>query len=310
MLNFVVDQRGKGPVEKPVLAILLDYYFLYVLSLLSLRIWRDGDPNANLTRLTSLVHQLQGGEGSGQKFVDDAETLLIISTAHFELDDRCYDILLDRVRALDDAHQMTIAVGHAAALGSHLRYGFEATYNRDIKAMRDDNGVRLSLAGVVVTAPAVTSAPADDQAARAVIAEAVINGLSPARMRSSAHAAGGTRHLDERARGFPAAAHHRDELLLASSASAVDDATRRSRLLQLLPQHRAPSPTRCCSRSRGIVVTDPPRGARAATGADKRRDAGADADGLRADESDTVRQADARNRLRSPTAHVIRFPPR
>ena len=36
-------------------------------------------------------------------------------------------------------HQLKIALGHAASMGCHLRFGFEATYARDTMVMRDDN---------------------------------------------------------------------------------------------------------------------------------------------------------------------------
>ena len=32
-----------------------------------------------------------------------------------------------------------MALGHAASMGSHLRFGFEATYARDTVIMRNDN---------------------------------------------------------------------------------------------------------------------------------------------------------------------------
>ena len=43
------------------------------------------------------------------------------------------------MRTLDQAHQTNVALGHAASMGSHLRFGFEATYARDTVIMRDDN---------------------------------------------------------------------------------------------------------------------------------------------------------------------------
>ena len=43
------------------------------------------------------------------------------------------------MRTLNRSHRIAIARGHAASLGSHLRFGFEATYGRDTVATRDDN---------------------------------------------------------------------------------------------------------------------------------------------------------------------------
>jgi hypothetical protein len=121
------------------LAILLDYYFLHVLSLLALRIWDEGDPNANLDRLNDLLAELQGPNGSGQRFVDDADTLILIATSHFEIVERGYDVLLERTKALNRIHRARIALAHTVSMGCHLRFGFEASYGRDTVLMRDDN---------------------------------------------------------------------------------------------------------------------------------------------------------------------------
>ncbi len=51
VLDYVIARRGAEPLDPIVLAILLDYYFLHLLSLLSLRIWDEGDADANLDRL-------------------------------------------------------------------------------------------------------------------------------------------------------------------------------------------------------------------------------------------------------------------
>ena len=139
VLDYVVKTRGAAPHDPAVPAILLDYYFVHLLALLSLRIWDEGDADANLDRLNVLVDTLQGSEGSGQRFVDDAETLILIATSHFEIAERGYGTLLDRVRRLNGAHRVRIALAHTVSMGSHLRFGFEATYGRDTVVMRDDN---------------------------------------------------------------------------------------------------------------------------------------------------------------------------
>jgi hypothetical protein len=139
VLNYIAEIRGAEPSNGRVLAILLDYYFMYLLALLSLRIWDEGDADANLDRLGELLRDLQGTDGSGQQFAHDAETLILIATSHFELDEHGYDLLLERTRTLNHTHQTRIAIGHAPCLGSHLRFGFEATYGRDTVNMRNDN---------------------------------------------------------------------------------------------------------------------------------------------------------------------------
>ncbi|HEY6211054.1 MAG TPA: hypothetical protein VIW45_02165, partial [Vicinamibacterales bacterium] len=75
----------------------------------------------------------------GQPFVDGAETLILLATSHFEVVEIGYAKLLARVKSLNRAHQLNVARGHAASMGCHLRFGFEATYGRDTVVMRDDN---------------------------------------------------------------------------------------------------------------------------------------------------------------------------
>jgi hypothetical protein len=139
VLHYLIDKRGAAPVDPAALAILLDYHFVHLLALLTLRVWDEGDPNENLDRIAALLAALQGPQGSGQPFAADAETLLLIATSHYELHERGYAVLLDQTRTLDAAHQTRIALGHGASMGCHLRFGFEATYGRDTINMRNDN---------------------------------------------------------------------------------------------------------------------------------------------------------------------------
>lgn len=139
VLHYLMAHRGADPPNRAAIFILLDYYFVHVLALLSLRIWDEGDADANLERLNALLRELQGSAGSGQRFVDDAETLILIATSHFEIVEQGYDKLLARVGRLNRSHRTNVALGHAVSMGSHLRFGFEATYGRDTVVMRDDN---------------------------------------------------------------------------------------------------------------------------------------------------------------------------
>jgi hypothetical protein len=137
--RFAKDRLVSGSSEPTVLAILLDYYLLYILALLALRAWDEGDASENLDRVTRLLQCLQGPGGSGQRFVDDAETLILVAVSHFEPDVRAYDRLLEKVKSLNEAHLTSFALAHSAILASHLRFGFEATYGRDVLEMRKDN---------------------------------------------------------------------------------------------------------------------------------------------------------------------------
>ncbi len=182
VLDYVIVKRGSEPTDATALAILLDYYFLHILSLFSLRIWDEGDPDANLDRLDNLLEMLQGPDGSGQRFVDAAATLILIATSHFEIVERGYGRLLARVRMLNAAHRVSIALAHAVSMGSHLRFGFEASYGRDTVVMRDDNVADypwLCFALMTVTqeyASLVERGAGDEE--QAPIVEGILNGLS------------------------------------------------------------------------------------------------------------------------------------
>jgi hypothetical protein len=172
--NYLIDRHGDPPADPIVLAILLDYYLMHLLGLLTLRIWDAGDANANLDRVERLLGALQGPAGSGQPFAANAETLLLIATAHFEIHERGYQALLEKVGTLDEVHRANIALGHAASIGCHLRFGFEATYGRDTVVMRDDN-----VADYPWLRFAVTTLIEEYSRRRAdAIAEGILNGLS------------------------------------------------------------------------------------------------------------------------------------
>jgi hypothetical protein len=139
MVDYFARANKAVRPDRRCLAILLDYYFLYVIALFLMRIWDEGDPNANLDHVTRLLVHLQGPQGSGLQMVEDAATLLWIAISHYEPDDFAYHRLLDRVRTLDDVHQTGIALQGAPVLGDHLRWGFPVYYERDLGLMRADN---------------------------------------------------------------------------------------------------------------------------------------------------------------------------
>jgi hypothetical protein len=171
--RFAVERRGDEPGHEPVAAILLDYHYLHLLALLSLRAWDDGDPDANLDRLGDLLDALQGDGGSGHRFASRPSTLLLIATAHYEPDERGYGTLLERVRALGARHRAAVALDHAVAMGCHLRFGFEASYGRDVGVMRDDNVADYPWLRFAVMTLLEGYAPGQD-----AIAEAIVNGVA------------------------------------------------------------------------------------------------------------------------------------
>jgi hypothetical protein len=182
VLCYLIEQRGAEQPHRVALGILLDYYFLHLLALLSLRVWDEGDADSNLERLDGLLAELQGPNGSGHRFVDDAETLILIATSHFEVDTSGFGRLLDQVRRLNRSHRRNIALGHASSLGCHLRFGFEATYGRDTVAARSDNTVDypwlcFSLATLIKEYARLEEEGVRDSTREAIV-EALLNGLS------------------------------------------------------------------------------------------------------------------------------------
>lgn len=180
VLDFLLDKEVAVGSERRVLAILLDYYLGYLLALLTLRVWDQGDPNDNLDRLSGLLRELQGENGSGQHFAASAEMLMLVAVSHYESDESAYDRLLDKIKTLDRRHRETFALILAGIVGSHLRFGFEATYGRDIVTMRNDNGPDYPwLSFALATLMEAYVEPRADGAVRERIVEGLANGLSP-----------------------------------------------------------------------------------------------------------------------------------
>ena len=182
VLHFIADQRGAEAPSEVELAILLDYYFMHVLALLTMRVWDDGDPDENFRRLNAMLAELQGPNGSGHQFAADAETLLLIGTSHYEPEEWGYGKLLAKVRRLGEPHQFRIGLGHAASMGCHLRFGFEAQCGRDTLALRDDNiadypWLCFALSAVMREYSRLVDAGLEHRD-RSVIEEAMLNGLT------------------------------------------------------------------------------------------------------------------------------------
>ena len=172
--SFAADRRGDEPGHAAAAAVLLDYHYVSLLGLLSLRAWDEGDADANLDRLDRLLALLQGDGGSGHRFASRAATLLLIATAHYEPSEDGYGALLEKVRTLDRRHRIEVAVDHAVSMGCHLRFGFEASYGRDVGVMRADNAADYPWLHFSIETLLDAYVPGDE-----VIAEALINGLCP-----------------------------------------------------------------------------------------------------------------------------------
>ncbi len=153
-----------------------------MLALLSLRAWDEGSADKNFDRLTRLLGALHGPNGSGHYFVSNAETLILVATAHFEYDVGAYDRLIAKVGTLNLEHRTRNALAHAAILGSHLRFGFETNYERDIIKMRIDNVPDypqvLSALTTLMEAYTDLREAGTEGDARDTIVEGLLNGLS------------------------------------------------------------------------------------------------------------------------------------
>ena len=228
VLNYVVRERGGEPVDAGVIAILFDYYVVHLLGLLALRSWDRGDPDENLNRLDWLLAALQGADGSGHRFGDDAATLLLIATSHDGPPASGYVSLLERVRTLNGQHRRQIAMCHAVGLGCHLRFGLEATYARDVAAMRDDNiaGYRW-LSFALTTLMGEYAAAAEHHRAAAAepirLAEALLNGLSPDPRAFLAAQGSSEVSLDDRTELRELFREHRDALTAMFEAHKPSD---------------------------------------------------------------------------------------
>src|SRR5436305_3379146 len=102
VLNYIlrgVDSQTIGKQERQSLSTLLDYYFLYVLALLAMRVGDDGDLPSHVDRVTGLIADLQSPNGSRQKFLEDTGSLVLVATAHFEPDATAYERLIARIRS-------------------------------------------------------------------------------------------------------------------------------------------------------------------------------------------------------------------
>ena len=225
MLDRFAKEWSAARATPRVQALLLDHYFFYVLALMVMRAWDEGDPNRNLDRITGLLRHLQGPHGSGHQFVARAETLLLMAISHFHPDERAYPRLLERIRTLDRAHRVHFALAEAAILGSHLRWGFAVLYRRDLGRMRSDNMgdypwllfsvatlmeeyVRLREEG------AGASGGGDVAERRTRVLEGLIDGLTPDPWAFTGAPPAALRPYEKEHSGFREAfAEHRDDLL-------------------------------------------------------------------------------------------------
>lgn len=225
MLDRFAKEWSAARATPRVQALLLDHYFFYVLALMVMRAWDEGDPNRNLDRITGLLRHLQGTHGSGHQFVARAETLLLMAISHFHPDERAYPRLLERIRTLDRAHRVHFALAEAAILGSHLRWGFAVLYRRDLGRMRSDNMgdypwllfsvatlmeeyVRLREEG------AGASGGGDVAERRTRVLEGLIDGLTPDPWAFAGAPPEALQPYEEEHSGFREAfAEHRDDLL-------------------------------------------------------------------------------------------------
>ncbi len=177
LLDYCARLDRRAADDRAAAAILLDQYFVAVLSMLTVRAWDEGSPNENLDRVSALLRALQGPDGSGHRFVDDAESLLFLAISYYHPDEHCYSLLLQKVTTLDDQHRFRVAAPCAAMLGGHLRWGLRFMYRRDVGLMRDDNVVDYPWLLFAVVTLARAYAEMLDTGAHGDAREAIVEGL-------------------------------------------------------------------------------------------------------------------------------------
>jgi hypothetical protein len=186
MLDRCALPRTPADERRAVLSVLLDFYFVSVLGLVVVHAWDGGDPHPTLARAGTLLHALQETGGSGCRFVDDVETLLLASVSNYHPEESAYDGLAERLDVLHGEHRTRMGLACAAVLGGHLRWGLHHMYGRDVGRMREDNVVDFplvvfGLSTLIGRYDGLASLPdgdAEGHAERARIAEGVLNGLS------------------------------------------------------------------------------------------------------------------------------------
>ena len=183
MLDYYADIGVIEGSERQALSILLDYYFMHVLVLCATRVWDAGDPNENLDRVTNLVGLLQGPEGSGHRFVECAETLLMLALSQFHPEEAAYDRLAEKAWTLNEMHRVRFARLSTAVLAGHLRWGLGVMYKRDVGRMRDDNvgdypWLLISLLALMRRYVTLLDGGVRD-VEREDVVEGIVNGLSP-----------------------------------------------------------------------------------------------------------------------------------
>jgi hypothetical protein len=122
--------------RRNALAVLLDYEFLYTLSLLAMGALDQPDPGRAFDEVGRLLDLLQGEHGSRHRFVADVPALILVATAHFEPDITAYDRLLAKILTLNAEHRLQMALVHGPILGSHLGFGLEVTCAGDLRFSR------------------------------------------------------------------------------------------------------------------------------------------------------------------------------
>ena len=223
MLDRFAEEWSAARATPRVQALLLDHYFFYVLAVMAMRAWDEGDPNENLDRVTGLLRHLQGPHGSGHQFVARAETLLLMAISHFHPDESAYPRLLEKIRTLDRAHRVHFALAEAAILGSHLRWGFAVLYRRDLGRMRGDNvgdypWLLFSVATLMEEYVRLREEGGQSRSGRADrgtrVLEGLIDGLTPDPWAFTGAPPEALRPYEDEHSGFREAfAEHRDDLL-------------------------------------------------------------------------------------------------
>jgi len=175
MLDRCSATSSDASSEDTVLSILLDQYLLSVLGLIVARAWDDPEPDAVFDHVTRILRTVEGPS----RFVDDAETLLLLAVSHYHPHEAAYGVLVDRIATLDASHRLSFALSCAPVLSGHFRWGLRFMYQRDFGRLRDDNVVDYPwLLLAMRTLAEAYCQSSEDSPKRPAIVEGLLSGLS------------------------------------------------------------------------------------------------------------------------------------
>jgi len=203
LLDYYIDRverTGDFRDLETTVPIIFDFYLLYHLTLLSLRIWDEGSPDENLHILRELLKELQEGEGSsGERFFTHPISLLRMATSLNNEYIEPYRDILEKISDLGKRNRIRYSILNAKDTGTHLRTLIATNYlqppapineetwraffeSEDGTTHRKGNDIDyeqlLSAFNILLSRYAELKVKAPDDPERTEIVEALLDGLT------------------------------------------------------------------------------------------------------------------------------------